>query len=248
MEDYGTRRPLPDGEPADRARRPRGRALRPLLDLHRAEVRRRARPQPGAAGDRHAAREADRDRAAASRPRPPSAASRRSRATSSSSPAAPSRLLNDAGWGRLVVQGKFKDEHFADELVEAAAALFKNWGPGAGARVGDGGAVAAPPRAGPRLRRAPGEGDRPALRAGRSTVAKKTKEQSKLENSRQQYLNVQGAFAVDRETCLPGPVLLVDDTVDSKWTMTEAGRAAAQGRSARAVVVRFALALAAALS
>ena len=48
---------------------------------------------------------------------------------------------------------------------------------------------------------------------------------SKLENSRQQYLNVQGAFAVDREECLPGPVLLVDDTVDSRWTLTEAGRA-----------------------
>ena len=132
-------------------------------------------------------------------------------------------LLNDAGWGRLVVEGKFKDEHFGDELVEAAAALIKNWRPEAGARVGDRGAVAAASGARAGLRRAPGEGDRPALRQAVG-VAKKTKEQSKLENSRQQYLNVQGAFAVDREACLPGPVLLVDDTVDSKWTLTEVGR------------------------
>ncbi len=36
---------------------------------------------------------------------------------------------------------------------------------------------------------------------------------------------MQGAFAVDRGACLPGAVLLVDDTVDSKWTITEAGGA-----------------------
>ena len=71
-------------------------------------------------------------------------------------------------------------------------------------------------------------------------VAKKTKEQTKLENSRQQYLNVQGAFKVDREACLPGPVLLVDDTVDSKWTLTEAG--ATLQKAVTVAVVPFALA------
>ena len=46
------RRPLPHGVAPDRARRPRRRALRPMLDLHRAEVRRRARPQPLPPGHR----------------------------------------------------------------------------------------------------------------------------------------------------------------------------------------------------
>ena len=76
-------------------------------------------------------------------------------------------LLNDAAWGRLVVQGKFKDEHFADELVEAAAALIKNWGP----KPAPEWVTAVPslrhPGAGPRLRRAAGQGDRPALQPGR---------------------------------------------------------------------------------
>ena len=33
-----------------------------------------------------------------------------------------------------------------------------------------------------------------------------------------------GAFAVDRASCEPGPVLLIDDTADSRWTLTEVGR------------------------
>jgi ATP-dependent DNA helicase RecQ len=43
-----------------------------------------------------------------------------------------------------------------------------------------------------------------------------------MENSSQQLRNVLGAFAVDGE--IPrGPVLLLDDLVDSRWTLTVAG-------------------------
>ncbi|MFN8150263.1 MAG: RecQ family ATP-dependent DNA helicase, partial [Solirubrobacterales bacterium] len=55
------------------------------------------------------------------------------------------------------------------------------------------------------------------------SAVKRTEEQSKLENSRKQWLNVQGAFTADRTACPPGAVLLVDDLIDSKWTITEAG-------------------------
>ncbi len=74
--------------------------------------------------------------------------------------------INDPAWGRLVRKGKWEDEHFDDELVEAAAALYQELGTGPEAGVGDRGPVAAPSGAGARLRRAPGEGDRPALRGG----------------------------------------------------------------------------------
>jgi ATP-dependent DNA helicase RecQ len=57
------------------------------------------------------------------------------------------------------------------------------------------------------------------------TMVKETTQQDRLENSRQQFLNVQGAFAADRAALEPGPALLVDDTVVSRWTQTEAGRA-----------------------
>ncbi len=45
-----------------------------------------------------------------------------------------------------------------------------------------------------------------------------------MENSRQQFLNVQGAFAIDREACSGQPVLLIDDSADSRRTLTEVGR------------------------
>jgi ATP-dependent DNA helicase RecQ len=45
--------------------------------------------------------------------------------------------------------------------------------------------------------------------------------QKEMENSCQQARNVAGAFAVDRVRS--GPVLLIDDTVDSRWTLTVLG-------------------------
>jgi ATP-dependent DNA helicase RecQ len=53
---------------------------------------------------------------------------------------------------------------------------------------------------------------------------RETKPQTELENSHQQFANVWGAFAVDG---VPegAPVLLVDDLVDSRWTLTVVGAA-----------------------
>ena len=91
--------------------------------------------------------------------------------------------INDPGWGRLVRKGRFEDEHFADELVEAAAALLKNWKPAVKVEW-----VTAVPS----LRRPDLVSDfaeRLASAAGLPYVSvlsavKRTEEQSKLENSR----------------------------------------------------------------
>jgi ATP-dependent DNA helicase RecQ len=48
--------------------------------------------------------------------------------------------------------------------------------------------------------------------------------QADMENSAQQVRNVLGAFAVDG-VIADAPVLLVDDTVDSRWTLTVVGAA-----------------------
>ena len=50
-----------------------------------------------------------------------------------------------------------------------------------------------------------------------------TESQKTLQNSLKQYRNVRAAFDI-RGTVAPGPVLLVDDIVDSKWTLTVVGR------------------------
>ena len=51
------------------------------------------------------------------------------------------------------------------------------------------------------------------------TKERETLPQNELNNSAQQYANVQGAFSIT-EPVPPGPVLLIDDIVDSRWTLT----------------------------
>ena len=48
-----------------------------------------------------------------------------------------------------------------------------------------------------------------------------TEEQRTMENSARQMANVAGAFEAARDVVRAGPVLLVDDMVDSRWTLTE---------------------------
>lgn len=127
---------------------------------------------------------------------------------------------NDAGWGRLVRSGKYESGRFADELVEACAAMVRNW-----------------PRASepewvtcvPSLRHPDLVPDFAARLAGAlelpfAPVLVKTEsrpEQKTMENSARQAANVWGSFAVKAKPS-PAPVLLVDDIVDSGWTFTVA--------------------------
>jgi ATP-dependent DNA helicase RecQ len=59
----------------------------------------------------------------------------------------------------------------------------------------------------------------PALRKVRDTPPQKT-----MENGVHQSRNVADAFAAVTDEVRPGPVLLVDDLVDSRWTLTECAR------------------------
>lgn len=72
-----------------------------------------------------------------------------------------------------------------------------------------------------------------ALGLGVHDVLRRTRPdrpQKEMENSAQQLRNIYGAFQV--VTSLPdGPVLLVDDIVDSRWTLTVVGAALRQAGS-----------------
>jgi ATP-dependent DNA helicase RecQ len=57
-----------------------------------------------------------------------------------------------------------------------------------------------------------------AVRKTRPTEPQKT-----VENSFQQAHNLEQAFEIDQWSGLAGPVLLVDDMVDSGWTFTVIG-------------------------
>lgn len=127
------------------------------------------------------------------------------------------------GWGQLVREGKYHDGAFSAELVEAAAALIeREWGGVLGQNPW---ITCVPSLRHPQL--VPGFATRLAQRLGvpfaeavrcRAAVP----EQKTMQNSYQQLANILQAFEV-----LPfserGPAILVDDMIDSGWTMTVIG-------------------------
>jgi ATP-dependent DNA helicase RecQ len=139
-------------------------------------------------------------------------------------------VWGDGGWGRLVVQGR-EAGGFEDELVEAAAALIgERWKPEPAPTW----VTAVPSQRHPGLIEDAAERLAAALGLQCEHVVVRTRDappQATMHNTPMQYENVRGAFAVEGE--LPtGPVLLVDDTVDSRWTLTSIGyglRAAGAG-------------------
>lgn len=138
---------------------------------------------------------------------------------------APGRALcyyGDAGWGKLVREGKYVHRHFSDQLVRASADLISNrWQPDPPPTW----VTAIPSRRHPRL--VPDFAQRLARVLGLPFIpalvrAKDAPEQKTMENSTMQARNVQGSLAIARD--VPSePVLLVDDIVDSRWTLAMAG-------------------------
>lgn len=122
-------------------------------------------------------------------------------------------------WGRLVRSGKYEHDHFSDELVTASIRLIREWNPLPTPRW----VTCIPSRRNPTLvkdfaeRLAAGLG-LPFREALSKTDARS--EQKAMANSAQQARNVEGSLAVEQEQMLSGPVLLIDDMVDSRWTLT----------------------------
>ena len=139
-------------------------------------------------------------------------------------PNLPGRTLavyGDAGWGRRVADGKHRDHRFDDDLVAAAAGLVRDrWQPIPAPTW----STAIPSRRHPAL-----VGDfaqRLAATLGLPfhdvLAAADAPRQREMQNSAQQLRNVEASLRVTGE-CPTGPVLLVDDIVDSRWTLTYAG-------------------------
>ena len=129
-------------------------------------------------------------------------------------------IWRDSGWGELVRRGKNLDGRFADDLVRACVELVERWAP----NPAPGWVTCIPSRRRPGLvpdfaRRLAEQMALPFLPL--LEAVKDTAEQKSMENSTQQARNVDGVFAVSR-TPLADPVLLVDDLVDSRWTLTVA--------------------------
>jgi ATP-dependent DNA helicase RecQ len=128
-------------------------------------------------------------------------------------------VWGDAGWGGLVRQGKYHDGHFSDDLVAACVKMIHEWNP----QPSPTWVTCVPSLRHPEL--VPNFAQRLAAALGlpfHMVIAKTDArpEQKTMANSTQQARNIDGSLALNGQPIPPGPVLLVDDMVDSRWTLT----------------------------
>lgn len=125
----------------------------------------------------------------------------------------------DAGWGEMVSNGKYRDHRFSDDLIGGCIQMIQAWMP----QPEPTWLTCVPSMAHPQL--VPEFAARLAGKLGIpfASCVKKVKinrPQKEMENSFQQAKNLNGVFAVEDHDMINKPVFLVDDLVDSGWTMT----------------------------
>lgn len=130
-------------------------------------------------------------------------------------------VWGDAGWGGLVRQGKYRDGRFAADLVTACVKMLQQWNP----KPAPTWVTCVPSQRHPEL--VPDFSQRLADALGLPfhAVILKTDErpeQKTMANSTQQARNIDGSLAIEEKSMPHGPVLLIDDMVDSRWTLTVA--------------------------
>ncbi|GMQ56424.1 RecQ family ATP-dependent DNA helicase [Vallitalea sediminicola] len=123
----------------------------------------------------------------------------------------------DVGWGKIVKKNKYTDKHFDDQLVEASAELLKGqinkWGITWVTSVSS--------LRHPELVRSFAYRLSEKLNLPYFDSIEKlnnSRQQKELQNSHSQYSNAYDSFAITE--VYEGNVLLVDDMVDSRWTLT----------------------------
>lgn len=130
-------------------------------------------------------------------------------------------VWSDAGWAGLVRRGKYEDGRFSDDLIQAMVSMIREWNP----QPAPAWVTAIPSLRHPEL--VPDFGARLAATLGlpfRMALEKtgERPEQKTMANSTQQARNVDGSLGLSNVAFPPGPALLIDDMVDSRWTLTVA--------------------------
>jgi len=149
-------------------------------------------------------------------------------------------LWGDNGWGSLVKRGKYDDNCFSDKLVEAMYELIQRWQPDP---------FPAWMTCVPSLNRPNLVSNFARLLADKLNIPfvpcvskiRSNKPQKEMQNSSQQARNLDGVFEVTSWYGIGGPVFLIDDMVDSRWTFTVVAALLRQLGSGRVFLVALAL-------
>jgi ATP-dependent DNA helicase RecQ len=128
-------------------------------------------------------------------------------------------VYGDAGWGRDVARGRSTGGRFSDKLVGAAVrAIRDQWRPEPGPEW-----VTTVPSPGIDAFGAAAAAELGLPYVECLTSATDGRPQRAMQNSALQLENARSKLAIEGSAVLDGPVLLIDDLVDSRWTMTVAG-------------------------
>lgn len=126
-----------------------------------------------------------------------------------------------AGRGAEVRRGKYHDGRFSDDLVAACVAMVAEWNPGPAPEwVSCVPSLRHPDLVPDFARRLAAALGLPFVESLRKADARP--EQKTMANSIQQARNIDGSLEILDGAIQDGAVLLVDDMVDSKWTLTVA--------------------------
>lgn len=130
-------------------------------------------------------------------------------------------LWGEGHLGELVKQGKYRDDYFCDELISACSELVKKWKPDV-EWVSGVPSMRRPTLVSSFCQQLAFKLELPYFPA--LICTEKRPEQKNMQNWVQQARNVDGALAINSSISIPeSPVLLLDDMVDSRWTLTVAG-------------------------
>lgn len=127
--------------------------------------------------------------------------------------------FGDAGWGKFIHDDKYVNNYLRDELVDASVELILKWLPD---KIKDMQIAYIPSLKRPELVRSFARRVAEKLQIHCLDIIEKikmTKQQKELENSTFQCKNAWDSFSVSKY-CDGRDILLLDDMVDSRWTLT----------------------------
>lgn len=130
--------------------------------------------------------------------------------------------FGDAGWGKFIHDDKYVSNYFRDELVNASVDLISEWLHG---KIEHMHVAYIPSLSKPELVKSFAHRVAKKLNIPCLDIIEKsktTRPQKELENSAYQCKNAFDGFSV-KEACTNRDILLIDDMVDSRWTLTVCG-------------------------
>jgi ATP-dependent DNA helicase RecQ len=140
-------------------------------------------------------------------------------------------LWQDSGWGNIVSKGKYIDNKFSDELVQACKKMFNDWFKDFNINSIPTWITYIPSSSLYHMNLVADFASRLAKELNLKFVpcidkTSQNKQQKEMENSYFKVKNLCGVFKINEKcinNCIKEPCLLIDDVIDSGWTLAVAG-------------------------